>query len=129
MRYLVRLGLSGKIKLFQLDHLPYGSIISDANKRRGWEVFAGNYYDLLGKYHSQLSDSRIKDVIHKQVEMFDSTTISLFQEILKCTSRIPKNGKRKGGIKVLTVINVDEMIPKLVWFTSTATDDHILLEN
>jgi len=30
------------------------------------------------------SDSRIKkDVINKQIEIFDSTTISLFQDILK----------------------------------------------
>jgi hypothetical protein len=25
-------------------------------------------------------------------------------------------------------INVDETVPKLVWFTSAATNDHILLE-
>ena len=27
-----------------------------------------------------------------------------------------------------TVINVDEMVPKMVWFTSAATHDHYLLE-
>jgi IS4 transposase len=37
------------------------------------------------------------------------------------------DGKRKGGIKVHTVINVDEAVPKLVWFTNAATNDHVLL--
>ena len=35
---------------------------------------------------------------------------------------------KKGGIKVHTVINVDETVPKMVWFTEAAKNDHILLE-
>ncbi len=122
------LGLSGKTKHFQLDSLPYRSTLSDANKRRTSDVFAGIYNDLLKQYHYLFSDSRIKQVINKQIEIFDSTTISLFQDILKCVGRMPVNGKRKGGIKMHTVINVDEMVPKMVWFTSAATHDHYLLE-
>jgi hypothetical protein len=72
-------------------------------------------------------DSRVKDVINKQIEIFDSTTISLFKDILKCVGRNAENGKKKGGIKVHTVINVDEGVPKLVWFTEAAKHDHILL--
>ena len=82
---------------------------------------------LLRQYGHLLSDSRIKDVINKQIEIFDSTTISLFQDIMKCVGRKPKSGKRKGGIKVHTVINVDETVPKMVWFTHSATNDHVLL--
>lgn len=122
------IGLSGKTKHFQLKNLPYRSTLSDANKRRHADVFAGIYNDLLKKYKYLISDSRILKVIHKQIEIFDSTTISLFQDILKCTGRIPADGKRKGGIKMHTVINVDETVPRLVWFTSAATHDHILLD-
>ncbi len=46
------------------------------------------------------------------------------QDILKCVGRMPVNGKRKGGIKMHTVIHVDERVPKMVWFTSAATHDH-----
>jgi IS4 transposase len=66
-------------------------------------------------------------VIKKQIEIIDSTTISLFQDILKCVGRNPQNGKRKGGIKAHTVMNVDEAVPKMVWFTPATTHDHILL--
>jgi hypothetical protein len=121
------LGLSGKTKHFQLDHIPKRSTLGDANQRRDAEVFGIIYNKLFRKYGHVFSDSRIKDVINKQIEIFDSTTISLFKDILKCVGRKPKDGKRKGGVKVHTVINVDEAVPKLVWFTNSATNDHVLL--
>ena len=122
------LGLSGKTKHFQLDHIPKKSTLADANQRRDAAVFGEIYNLLLRKYQDIFSDSRIKDVINKQIEIFDSTTISLFKDILKCVGRNPIDGKKKGGIKVHTVINVDEAVPKLVWFTEAAKNDHILLE-
>lgn len=122
------IGLSGKTKHFKLDNLPYRSTLADANKRRDPMVFAGIYNDLLIKYGHLISDSRIRQVVKKQIEIFDSTTISLFKDILKCVGRLPENGKRKGGIKMHAIINVDETVPKMVWFTSAAKHDHILLE-
>ena len=122
------LGLSGKTGHFQLTHIPYRSTLSDANKRRSVDFFAGVYHDLLREYERVISDTRFKQVINKQIEIFDSTVISLFQDILKCVGRTPSNGKRKGGIKVHTVINVDEAAPRMVWFSSAATHDHMLLD-
>ena len=122
------LGLAGKTQHFQLNHIPRKSTLGDANQRRDAEVFGKVYQKLLEKYSHVFSDSRVKDVINKQIEIFDSTTISLFKDILKCVGRNPENGKKKGGIKVHTVINVDESVPKLIWFTEAAKHDHILLE-
>lgn len=122
------LGLSGKTKHFQLQHIPKRSTLSDANKRRDSCVFGSIYNKLLRKYGHHISDSRIKDVINKQIEIFDSTTISLFKDILKCVGRNPENGRKKGGIKVHTVINADETVPKMVWFTEATKSDHILLK-
>lgn len=121
------LGLSGKTDHFQLNHIPKRSTLSDANKNRKVEVFEDIYNMLLNVYGSVLSDSRIKDVINKQVKIVDSSTISLFKEILGCVGRKPKNGKRKGGVKVHTVINADETVPNLVWFSSARVHDHNFL--
>jgi hypothetical protein len=65
------LGLSGKTKHFRLEHLPYRSTLSDANKRRDCSVFEQIYYSLLLEYRWVISDSRFKDVINSQVEVFD----------------------------------------------------------
>ena len=121
------LGLSGKTKHFKLDHIPRKSTLSDANKRRDSDVFGMIYNKLMRTYGHYLSDSRIKDVINKQIEIFDSTTFSLFKDIMKCVGRKPKSGKRKGGMKAHIVLNVDETVPKLIWFTHAATNDHVLL--
>jgi hypothetical protein len=102
--------------------------LADVNKHRDSAFFGSIYNKLLKKFGHHLSDSRIKDVINKQIEVFDSITISLFKDILKCVGRNPENGRKKGGIKVHTVINVDETVPKMVWFTKAAKHDHILLE-
>jgi hypothetical protein len=122
------LGLSGKTKHFQLDHIPKKSTLGDANQRRDSGVFGFIYNQLLLQYGHFISDSRIKDVIKKQIEIFDSTTISLYSDVMKCVGRKPKNGRQKGGIKVHTVINVDETVPKFVWFTPSTTHDHVLLD-
>jgi len=122
------LGLSGKTEHFQLNHIPKRSTLSDANKNREVEVFEKIYHKLLQLYGSVLSDSRIKEVIKKQVKIFDSSTISLFKEIMACVGRNPKNGKKKGGIKIHTVINADEIVPSLVWFSPATTHDHRFLE-
>ena len=123
------LGLAFKTKHFQFNHIPKKSTLGDANQRRDAEVFGKVYQKLLVKYSHVFSDSRIKKVINKQIEIFDSTTISLFKDILKSVGRNPENVKKKGGIKVYTVINVDELVPKFVWFTEAAKHDHILLDN
>ena len=122
------IGLAGKTKHFKLNNLPYRSTLSDANKRRNSKIFGEIYNALLKKYDHVISDSRVKSVIGKQVKIFDSTTISLFKDILKCTGRTPSDGKRKGGIKAHTITNVDEKLPRLLWFSSAATNDHMLLE-
>ncbi|WP_074723704.1 IS4 family transposase [Flavobacterium frigoris] len=122
------LGLSGKTSSFQLNHIPKRSTLSDANKKRDVLVFENIYHQLLKQYGGFLSDSRIKDVINKQVKIFDSSTISLFKDIMGCVGRNPKSGKRKGGIKLHTVVNADEMVPSLVWFSEAKTHDHNFLE-
>lgn len=122
------LGLSGKEETVRINHLPKKSTLSDANKTRKVEFFEEIYNKLLEKYSFVLSDSRVEIALGKQVKIVDSTTISLFKDILKCVGRKPSNGKSKGGIKSHSVINADEKVPNLVWFTAATTHDHQFLE-
>ena len=92
------------------------------------EFFEEIYNNLLKKYSFLLSDSRIQIALGKNVKIFDSTTISLFKDILKCVERKAINGKSKGGFKSHSVINADEKVPSLVWFSPATTLDHQFLE-
>ena len=123
------LGLKGKMNHFQLKHIPYRSTLSDANKRRSHLVFQDVYYSLLKEYHSIISDSRQTYAWENRLEIIDSSTISLFKDILSCVGRKSNTGKRKGGIKVHTQINLQDRVPKLIWFSAATTHDKQFLKH
>lgn len=60
--------------------------------------------------------------------MMDSTTITLFDNILKGVDRHPKSGKKKGGMKVHIVMKYHVLVPMVVQLTSAAKHDHYLLK-
>lgn len=122
------LGLSGKEETVRINHLPKKSTLADANKGRKVEFFEEVYNSLLIKYSFALSDSRIEIALGKKVKIVDSTTISLFKDILKCVGKKSIDGKSKGGIKSHCVINADEKVPNLIWHTAATTHDHQFLE-
>ena len=64
----------------------------------------------------------------KRLRIIDSTTISLFSNVIfKGVGRHPKAGRKKGGIKVHSVIHANEGVPCDVRFTSAATNDSFML--
>ena len=123
------LGLKGKMSHFQLKHIPYRSTLSDANKRRSHLVFQDVYYSLLKEYQPIISDSRKIYAWEDRIEIIDSSTISLFKDILSSVGRKPNTGRRKGGIKVHTQINLQERVPKLIWFSAARTHDKQFLKH
>jgi len=122
------LGLKGKTNHFQLKHIPHKSTLSDANARRSHLVFEQIYYSLYNQYGSIISDSRKIYDWENKLEIIDSSTISLFKDILSCVGREPSNGRRKGGIKVHTQINLQENVPKMIWFSAATSHDKQFLK-
>jgi len=125
----ILLACEGKINHLGLNHFPRRSTISDANNKRSSEVFGDIYRGLYKHYRRFLSDSSNIIPAIKGLKIIDSTTISLFSDILKGTGRNPISGKKKGGIKMHTMINAMEDVPCLIKFTSAATHDHEFLKD
>ena len=111
-----------------MKHFPRRSTLSDANNRRSFQVFEQIYMKLLNRYGHFLSDSRVEKV-ESRLYIFDSTTITLFQEVLKGSGLAPVNGKRKGGIKVHTLIKSDLDMPCMVRFSASAAADSSFLKS
>lgn len=122
------LACEGKINHLGLTKFPKRSTLSDANKNRSSEVFAAIYQSIYSLYRHFLSDSDTKKLPVEDLKIVDSSTISLFSDIIKGVGRNPINGKKKGGIKMHTMINAKENVPCLVRFTSAATHDHTFLK-
>lgn len=108
------------------------STLADANKRRSESIFEGIYRDLYSRYrHELISDSRSRQYPKwmDKLQIIDSTTITLFSNLIfKGVGRHPKSGKKKGGIKVHTVIHANEGVPSDIKFTSAATNDSFMLK-
>ena len=120
-----------KLNHLGLKALPYRSTLSDANKKRPEVIFELIYRGLYAMNRDKLtSDSRHSKTPQwmKKLQIIDSTTISLFSNLLfKGVGRHPKTGKKKGGIKVHTVIHANQGVPSDVKFTSAATNDSFML--
>ena len=121
-----------KLAHLGVSMMPTRSTLSDANARRPEVIFESIYRQLYGRYHQELcSDSRgrLSAKWMRRLQIIDSTTISLFSNLLfKGVGRNPKTGKKKGGIKVHTVIHANEGVPSDVRFTSAATNDSFMLK-
>lgn len=115
---LPHLGLSG---------IPARSTLADANARRDSEVFDKMHQDIYFRLRQFLPDSRKKKG-RKNLYIVDSTTVSLFQEIMGTVGVTPKDGKRKGGFKVHTLIKADEDVPCFVRIKSAASHDSPFLK-
>ena len=114
----IMLACEGRINHLGINYFPKRSTLSDANRKRASSVFSAIYFSLYNRYRQIISDSRLKGEVIKNLNIVDSTTISLFSDILKGVGRNPINGKKKGGIKMHTMINASEDVPILINFTA-----------
>ena len=105
--------LSGKLSYLGMDCAPSKSTAGDALRDRSEELFRLYYFALIAYFRPLLSVSRKEKVSFEEFYAFDSTTITLFSQVMKGVGRDPKgDGKKKGGLKVhmLTDVHADTAI-------------------
>lgn len=105
--------LAGKLNYLGLDTSPAKSTAGDGLRGRSNEFFKDVYFMLLKHFEPVFSVSRKENVSFEKFYAFDSTTITLFSDVMKGVGRNPKNeGKKKGGLKVhmLTDVHADSTV-------------------
>ena len=105
--------LEGKLNYLNMDCSPAKSTAGDALRDRSEELFKLYYFTLIAYFRPLLSVSRKKDVSFEEFYAFDSSTFTLFSEVMKGVGRNRKDdGKKKGGLKVhmLTDIHADTAV-------------------
>ncbi len=105
--------LGGKLNYLGMDSAPAKSTAGDALRDRDNEVFKLYYFVLIKYFEPLLSVSRKEKISFEKFYAFDSTTITLFSDVMKGVGRNPKgDGKKKGGLKVhmLTDVHADTAI-------------------
>lgn len=105
--------LGGKLNYLGMDSAPAKSTAGDALRDRDNEIFKLYYFELIKYFEPLLSVSRKEKISFEKFYAFDSTTITLFSDVMKGVGRNPKgDGKKKGGLKVhmLTDVHADTAI-------------------
>jgi hypothetical protein len=105
--------LAGKLNYLGMDSAPAKSTAGDALRDRNNEVFKLYYFALIKYFEPLLSVSRKEKISFEKFYAFDSTTITLFSDVMKGVGRNPKgDGKKKGGLKVhmLTDVHADTAV-------------------
>ena len=102
--------LGGKLNHLGMDCSPAKSTAGDALRDSDSDLFKQVYEMLIDYFQPVLSVSRKEDVKLESFYAFDSTTITLFVDVMKGVGRNCKGeGKKKGCLKVhlLTDVHAD----------------------
>ena len=92
--------LEGKLNYLNMDCSPAKSTAGDALRDRSEELFKLYYFALIAYFRPLLSVSRKKDVSFEEFYAFDSSTFTLFSEVMKGVGRNRKDdGKKKRRAK------------------------------
>lgn len=114
---------STRINHLGINYMPRKSTLAEANANRTEKVFNDLYHRLYTHFYP---DSRLLTKIEKRLFIFDSTTISLFSDVMKGSGQIPV-GKKKGGAKAHVLIKADEDVPRFVCITEAKDNDNIFI--
>jgi hypothetical protein len=109
-----------------LRYTPRRSTLADANKNRSAEFFQELFHALFKFHYGFLPDSRKKASLYDRMFIIDSTTISLFSDVMKAAGYY-RNGKRKGGIKAHTLMSVKDKVPAFVYLSESAKNDRVFM--
>lgn len=122
--------LQGKLNYFGMDRSPAKSTAGDGLRQRDNALYKDFYFVLIKHFEPILSVSRIKGVSFSNFYAFDSTTISLFSDIMKGIGRNPKNdGKKKGGLKVHMMIDAHANTAKYATISEAKMHDKNFLKH
>ena len=121
--------LSGKLNYLGMECSPAKSTAGDALRDRNEELFKLYYFVLIEHFKPVLSVSRKEDVRFSKFYAFDSTTITLFSDIMKGLGRNRKgDGKKKGGLKVHMLTDVHSDTPQFVKISEAKMHDKKFLK-
>lgn len=118
---------SSRLHHLGIRHSPRRSTLSDANNRRSHLFFEAMYHGLYRLHYGGLPDSLIDKPLTDRLYIVDSTTISLFSQVLQGAGSYGKNGKKKGGIKAHMCVRAMHDVSSFICLTAAKANDNTFL--
>lgn len=116
-----------KLAHLGLSTFPKRSTFAQANGSRNPAFFEELYHSLYKHYYRLSPDSRNKNKLESRLFLMDSTTITLFTDIMKSAGSPAADGKRKGGAKAHVLLNAAQDVPSLIRLSDSARNDMIFM--
>jgi len=111
---------TGKLNHLGVSRAPSKSSVSYQNERRDATLFKELYYALLDRLGQQTKQKRVKLRVKAPVYLLDATVISLCLSVFDwATFR-----KRKGAVKMHTLLDYDGKMPTYVNITAGSVGDN-----
>ncbi len=117
-----------KLAHLDMSYVPRRSTLSDANSQRPVEFFRDLYHELYKTYYPDLPDSRRKRSIKSRLHIMDSTTVSLFSDVMKGAGSARVDGRKKGGVKAHVLLDAKNDVPSLIHLSESARNDRVFME-
>jgi IS4 transposase len=116
----------------KLDHLamqnfPCRSTLADANRRRSVDFFKDLYLELYARHFGVSPDSRNKKKLEDRLFILDSTTITLFSDVLRGVGGFNNSGKKKGGVKAHVLLDAKHNVPRLIKLSEGVANDKVFM--
>ena len=110
-----------------VNYTPRRSTLADANKRRDAILFEHIFQAIYRHHYGSLPDSLKGHKLRDRLFIVDSTTISLFCDVMKGAGTFKLNGKRKGGVKAHVLTRAKDQVPCFVHLTAAAQSDRLFM--
>ncbi|MCX6320089.1 MAG: IS4 family transposase [Bacteroidetes bacterium] len=113
----------------RLQHLglkttPRRSTLAEANSKRNADLFGELFHDLYRHHFASLPDSHQQ----KRLYIIDSTTVSLFSNIMRGAGSYKSDGRKKGGAKAHVLLDAHHNIPSFVYLSEARHHDLTFLD-
>ena len=118
-----------KFSHLNLKSIPRRSTLSDANAGREVKFFEDLYQALYSLYYGGLPDSPKVKSMESRLFIMDSTTVSLFSDIMKGAGTCKADGRKKGGVKAHVVLNAKDDVPQLIYLTEGSQNDRVFMKH
>lgn len=110
---------SGNLNHLGLQRAPCKSSLSYQNKNRDWELFQAYYFKMLDKLRGMARFRKTRFNIKSKILLLDSTSISLCLSLFDWA----RFRKKKGAIKLHTLLDYDGCLPVYMNMTDGKTHD------
>lgn len=116
-----------KLDHLRLKNVPRRSTLADANSKRDVRFFEDLYHQMYLMHYRSLPDSRRKRSKEERLFIMDSTTVTLFTDIMKGAGTLGANGKKKGGAKAHVLLEAKNDLPALIYLSHGSQNDRVFM--